>query len=115
MMDVRQTRFLRKGAVKLKSRGRGLWWFDFSRLDWFGAANSGKVTYFLATARCFLAASWPWHMRIVLSSERSFSCKRCLTVSPSRRPSMIWSHILFYMQASLRKLQVFTSSLKEMR
>ena len=48
MIDVRQTRFLRKGAIKLKSRDGGLWWFDFSRLDWFGEADSGKVTYFLA-------------------------------------------------------------------
>ena len=66
MMDVRQTRFLRKGAVKLKSRGRGLWWFDFSRLDWFGAADSGKVTYFLAIVtgyiirRALCVPCWVW-------------------------------------------------------
>ena len=47
--------------------------------------------------------------------ERSFSCKRCSTVSPSRRPSIMWSCKLFCMQASLQKLQVFTSSLKETR
>ena len=66
-------------------------------------------------ARCFLAASWAWHMWTVLSRERSFSCKKCLTVSPSRRPSIIWSRKLFCVQASLQKLQVFTSSLKETR
>ena len=43
----------------------------------------------------FLAASLLLYLATVVVSVRSNSCKRSSTVSPSCRPSMIWSLILF--------------------
>ena len=61
-------------------------------------------------ARWHLAASWAWQIWIARSSVRSFCCRRSSTVSPSRIPSMIWSRMFLWVQASEQKLQVFTSS-----
>ena len=47
------------------------------------------------SARCCLAVSWARHLDMVASRVRSDSLSRSSTVSPSMRPSTIWSLMFF--------------------
>ena len=61
---------------------------------------------------CFLAAS---RLRHTLGKVRLFSCNKSSVVSPLLAPSIIWSQMLFSVQASEQNLHVFASSCNAIR
>ena len=67
------------------------------------------------SAHWYLAASWAWHLDMVVVSDRSFLWRRASTVSPSRRPAMIWYRRFFWQHSSTQKLHVLASSLRPQR
>ena len=50
---------------------------------------------------------------MAVANVKSFTCRRSSTVSPSTRPSMIWSRMFFWMQSAEQKLQVLASSRRD--
>ena len=59
---------------------------------WMAVWPSGVL---VISARCCLAASCAQHLDMVASKVKSDSLSRSSTVSPSKRPSTIWSLMLF--------------------
>ena len=47
---------------------------------------------------------------MVVSDVGSFSCKRSSTMSPSMKPSIIWSYMFFCVHSSVQNLHVLASS-----
>ena len=66
----------------------------------------------MISARCCLAASWARHFDIVFSRVSADSLSSTSTVSPSNKPSTIWSLMLFCVHSEEQKLHVFASSRK---
>lgn len=62
-----------------------------------------------------LAASWAQHFVTVVSNIRAFSWMGASTVSLSRRPSMIWSLMFFWVHSPDQKWQVLASFRKMTR
>ena len=62
---------------------------------------------------CRLATSWAWHLEMVSLRVRSHSFSTSSTISPSMKPSIIWSQILFCVHISKQKLHVLASSCRD--
>lgn len=62
------------------------------------------------SASCHLGTYWAQHLATVVSSDRSLSFRRSLTKLPSRRPSIIWSLMLFCVHRSEQKFMFWLVS-----
>ena len=65
--------------------------------------------------QCLLPASRLRHFVIVVVRVWLVICSKSSTVSPSLRPSIIWSRIFFQAQSSEQNLHILTNSLKAIR
>ena len=82
-------------------------WHMGCGFQFWGFLSAATVSGVLCNvARCFFAASSAWHLCTALVKVKSISCKRSSTVSSSNKPSIIWSRIFFWVQASEHKLHV---------